>query len=75
MRRRAVVLLALLLALAFLAACRREPAKPEPFKPSADGRLTEAQVRLYLKGQEPGLSPQEHEWVRARVQEARWIPR
>jgi hypothetical protein len=66
-RRRAT----LLLALALLAACLREPAKPEPFKPSADGRLTEAQVRLFLKGQESGLSPREHEWVRARVQEAR----
>jgi hypothetical protein len=64
MRRQAVILLALVL----LAACRREPAEPEAFKPPADGRLTEAQVRLYLKGR---LSPQEQEWVRARVQEAR----
>ena len=67
MRRRA----SLLLALALLAACRREPAKPEAFKPPADGRLTEAQVRLFLKGQESGFRPQEREWVRARVQEAR----
>jgi hypothetical protein len=67
MRRRP----ALLLALALLAACRREPAKPEAFKPPADGRLTEAQVRLFLNGQASGFRPQEHEWVRARVQEAR----
>jgi hypothetical protein len=67
MRRRAF----LLLALALLAACRREPAEPEAFKPPADGRLTEAQVRLFLKGQEAGFRPREHEWVRARVQEAR----
>lgn len=67
MRRRA----SLLLALALLAACRREPAKPEAFKPPPDGRLTAAQVRLYLKGQETGFRPREREWVRARVQEAR----
>jgi hypothetical protein len=60
-----------LLALALLTACQREPAEPEAFKPPADGRLTEAQVRLYLKGREAGLGPEEHEWVRARVQEAR----
>ncbi|MES1241257.1 MAG: hypothetical protein ABUT39_06515 [Acidobacteriota bacterium] len=65
MRRRA----SLILVLALLAACRREPAKPEAFKPPADGRLTEAQVRLHLQGS--GLSPDEREWVRARVQEAR----
>jgi hypothetical protein len=63
--------LAVVLALVLLAACRREPAKPVAFKPPADGRLTEAQVRLYLAPEKPGLSPQEHEWVRARVQEAR----
>lgn len=67
MRRRP----ALLLALVLLAACRREPEKPEVFKPPADGRLTEAQVRLYLKGRESEFRPQEHAWVRARVQEAR----
>ena len=67
MRRRAV----LGLALALLAACRREPAEPEAFKPPADGRLTEAQVRLFLEAKERGFSAQEHEWVRARVQEAR----
>jgi hypothetical protein len=64
-RRRRVILLALIL----LSACHREPEKSEPFKPPADGRLTEAQVRLYLKGS--GLSPQERAWVRDRVQEAR----
>jgi len=67
MRRRS----ALLLALVLLAACRREPAKPEAFKPPADGRLTEAQVRLYLRGREADFRPQEYAWVRARVQEAR----
>ena len=61
----------MILALALLAACRREPAKPEPFQPPADGRLTEAQVRLYLGGQETGFRPREHAWVRDRVQEAR----
>jgi hypothetical protein len=67
MRRQIV----LLLVLAALAACRSKPADHETFKPPADGRLTEAQVRLYLAAGKPGLSPQEHEWVRARVQEAR----
>ena len=63
--------IAVALALALLAACQREPAKPEAFKPPADGRLTEAQVRLFLKSREAGFSRQEYEWVRARVQEAR----
>ena len=67
MRRRP----ALLLALALLAACRREPAKPEAFRPPADGRLTEAQVRLYLEGRQAELRPGEQAWVRDRVQEAR----
>lgn len=67
MRRRAV----LGLALALLAACRREPAEPEAFTPPADGRLTEAQVRLFLEVKERRFSAQEYEWVRARVQEAR----
>jgi hypothetical protein len=72
MRRRRFSPKAVLLALALLAACRREPpAKPEPFKPPADGRLTEAQVRLYLKGQERDFRPEEHAWVRERVREAR----
>lgn len=67
MRRRPV----LLLAIALLAACRREPAKPEVFKAPADGRLTEAQVRLYLEGRESDFQPREHAWVRDRVREAR----
>jgi hypothetical protein len=71
MRRQRFSRIAVVLALALLAACRREPAKPEAFKPPADGRLTEAQVRLFLKSREAGFSRQEYEWVRARVQEAR----
>lgn len=67
MRRRRVVLVALIL----LSACRREPEKPEPFQPPADGRLTETQVRLYLEGREADFRPREHAWVRDRVQEAR----
>ncbi|HEX3129437.1 MAG TPA: hypothetical protein VH394_19025 [Thermoanaerobaculia bacterium] len=67
MRRQRVVFMALVL----LSACHREPEKPEPFQPPADGRLTEAQVRLYLKGTEADFRPREYAWVRDRVQEAR----
>ena len=79
MRRRAVLVPALaalaafaaLAAITLLDACRREPADIPAFTPPADGRLTEAQVRLYLKAKERGFTPREYEWVRARVQEAR----
>ncbi len=60
-----------LLAVAGLVGCHRKPAEPGAFKPPAGGRLTEAQVRLYLKSREAGFSRQEYEWVRDRVQEAR----
>lgn len=60
----------LLLATLLLAACRDEPAAPAPFKPSADGRLTEEQVRAYLKDAK-GMRPAERQWVAARVREAR----
>lgn len=63
--------MAALLAMAGLAGCQRKPAVPEAFKPPADGRLTEAQVRLFLDSKERGFSPREYEWVRDRVQEAR----
>ena len=58
---------ALILAGLLLAACRNEPAPPE-FKPPADGRLTEEQVRNHLAG--PPKSA-ESRWVAARVREAR----
>lgn len=61
---------ALVLAALLLAACRDEPAAPAPFKPSADGRLTEEQVRAYLAGAK-GMQPAERQWVAARVREAR----
>ena len=60
----------LLLAALLLAACREEPAAPAPFKPTADGRLTEEQVRAYLKDAK-GMRPAERQWVAARVREAR----
>ena len=60
----------LLLAALLLAACRDEPAAPAPFKPSADGRLTEEQVRAYLKDAK-GMQETERRWVAARVREAR----
>jgi hypothetical protein len=59
------------LVLVLLAGCQRESAKPEAFRPPADGRLTEAQVRTYLKGGEAGFGRQEAGWVRDRVREAR----
>lgn len=61
---------ALVLAALLLAACRDEPAAPSPFKPSADGRLTEEQVRAYLEDAR-GMRPAERQWVAARVREAR----
>ena len=59
----------LLLVALLLAACRDEPA-PAEFKPPADGRLTEEQVRAYLKDAK-GMRPAERQWVAARVREAR----
>lgn len=53
-----------------LAACRDEPAAPTKFRPSADGRLTEEQVRAYLEDAK-GVQPAERQWVAARVREAR----
>lgn len=61
---------ALVLAALLLAACRDEPAPPKEFKPSADGRLTEEQVRAYLADAK-GMQPAERQWVAARVREAR----
>ena len=58
----------LLLAGLLLAACRNEPAPPIEFKPPADGRLTEEQVRTYL-AEAPKSA--EYQWVAARVREAR----
>ncbi len=62
---------ALVLALGLFAACGREPAPQPTFTPPADGRLTEAQVHRYLRNTQDKLSPQEVDWVRARVREAR----
>ena len=61
---------ALVLAGLLLAACRNEPAPPAPkeFKPPADGRLTEEQVRAHLAGAPKSA---ESQWVAARVREAR----
>lgn len=61
--------LAALLLCALLAACRREP-DPEAFAPPADGRLTEAQVRMYLE-RKLAHDPKELQWVADRVREAR----
>ena len=58
----------LLLAALLLAACRDEPAPSTEFKPSADGRLTEEQVRAHLAGAPKSA---ESRWVTARVREAR----
>lgn len=58
----------LLLAALLLAACRHEPAPPAEFKPPADGRLTEEQVRRHLAGAPKSA---ESQWVAARVREAR----
>ena len=57
-----------LLASLLLAACRDEPAPPAEFKPPADGRLTEEQVRAHLAGAPKSA---ESRWVAARVREAR----
>lgn len=67
MRRRRSVLLVLVL----LSACQREPERPKAFQPPADGRLTETQVRTYIRDGKAGFSAQEYEWVRDRVHEAR----
>jgi len=58
----------LVLAALLLAACRNEPAAPAEFKPPADGRLTEEQVRKHLAGAPKSA---ESRWVAARVREAR----
>jgi hypothetical protein len=71
MRGRRFSLIAVLLALAFVAGCRREAEKPAAFQAPADGRLTEAQVRTYLKDGEAGFGRQEAGWVRDRMREAR----
>jgi hypothetical protein len=55
-----------------LAACRNEPAPPAEFKPPADGRLTEKQVRAHLAGAPKSIEySAESKWVAARVREAR----
>lgn len=59
---------ALIVAGLLLAACRDEPAPPIQFKPPADGRLTEKQVRTWL-AEAPKSA--EYKWVAARVREAR----
>ncbi len=61
----------LVLAGLLLAACRNEPAPPAgpaKYRPPADGRLTEEQVRTYL-AEAPKSA--EYKWVAARVREAR----
>jgi hypothetical protein len=58
----------LILAGLLLAACRDEPAPPAEFRPPADGRLTEEQVRAHLDGAPKSA---ESQWVAARVREAR----
>jgi hypothetical protein len=61
----------LVLAGLLLAACRNEPAPPAApakYRPPADGRLTEEQVRTYL-AEAPKSA--EYQWVAARVREAR----
>ena len=58
----------LVLAGLLLAACRNEPAATVEFKPPADGRLTEEQVRAHLAGAPKSA---ESQWVAARVREAR----
>ncbi len=71
MRRQRFSLKAVLLTLVLLSACQREPERPRAFQPPADGRLTEAQVRIYLKDGGKGFSREESGWVRDRVREAR----
>jgi hypothetical protein len=65
MKRAAIALLIL----GLLTACRREA----EFSPPADGRLTEAQVRKYLKAEKEMVKtdPREARWVADRVREAR----
>lgn len=60
----------LALVLLLLAACRDEATVPSEFKPPADGRLSEEQVRTYLNDAEE-MQPVERRWVAARVREAR----
>jgi hypothetical protein len=59
---------AALLLCALLAACRRDSAEQD-FAPPADGRLTEAQVRTFLKTD--AQDSKEFRWVADRVREAR----
>lgn len=56
-----------LLILSLLTACRRE----KEFSPPADGRLTEAQVRMYLDPEKRKIDSRELQWVTDRVREAR----
>ena len=52
----------------------QEAAAPPPaaeFRPPADGRLTEAQVRTYLQSKPDVRTSQEYRWVEDRVREAR----
>ncbi|MEA2562499.1 MAG: hypothetical protein QOH06_4003 [Acidobacteriota bacterium] len=61
----------LVLAGLLLAACRNEPAPSAnraKYRPPADGRLTEEQVRTYLS---EAPKSAEYQWVAARVREAR----
>jgi hypothetical protein len=63
--------LAAIVACALLAACQREPTA---FAPPPDGRLTETQVRTYLKTEErrqKGQASKETQWIADRVREAR----
>jgi len=74
--RRAVVLLAILV-MAVACGERQEetrqatPAPPAEFRPPADGRLTEDQVRTYLQSKPDVRTSQEYRWVEERVREAR----
>lgn len=95
MRRGRALLLAIPLAAAAAGCNRAEPGRLDPvrairsrveprFRPPADGRLTDAQVDMYLRvrravrgtasdataARELGVDPAEFDWVRARITEA-----